>query len=60
MCLIEGVTFNDTSNFRLQIVEHSEAILGDNLLGIQVGNEPDLYVAYAPPFIHHGIHMYLL
>jgi hypothetical protein len=30
------------------------------LLGIQVGNEPDLYVAYAPPFIHHGIHMYLL
>ncbi|KAJ7923331.1 glycoside hydrolase family 79 protein [Mycena leptocephala] len=41
-----GVPFNDTSNFRLQIVEHSEAILGDNLLGIQVGNEPDLYVAH--------------
>ncbi|KAF7344500.1 hypothetical protein MSAN_01931900 [Mycena sanguinolenta] len=38
-----GVPFNDTSDFRFQIVEYSEAILGDNLIGIQVGNEPDLY-----------------
>jgi hypothetical protein len=43
----EGVPFNDTSDFRLQIVEYGEAILGDNLLGVQVGNEPDLYSAYA-------------
>ncbi|KAJ7126148.1 glycoside hydrolase family 79 protein [Mycena epipterygia] len=41
-----GVPFNDTSDFRLQIVEYSEAILGDNLLGVQVGNEPDLYSAH--------------
>lgn len=40
-----GVPFNDTSDFRLEIVEFSEAILGDNLLGVQVGNEPDLYTA---------------
>ncbi|KAJ7731915.1 glycoside hydrolase family 79 protein [Mycena maculata] len=41
-----GVPFNDTSDFRLQIVEYGEAILGDHLLGIQVGNEPDLYAAH--------------
>ncbi|KAJ7461813.1 glycoside hydrolase family 79 protein [Mycena galericulata] len=41
-----GVPFNDTSDFRLQIVEYGEAILGDNLLGIQVANEPDLYAAH--------------
>ncbi|KAJ6514297.1 glycoside hydrolase family 79 protein [Mycena vitilis] len=44
--VIKGVPFNDTSNFRLEIVEYSEAILGDNLLGVQVGNEPDLYPAH--------------
>ena len=38
-----GVPFNDTSNFRLQIVEQGQAILGDYLIGLQVGNEPDLY-----------------
>ncbi|KAJ6612683.1 glycoside hydrolase family 79 protein [Mycena sp. CBHHK59/15] len=41
-----GVPFNDTSDFRFQIVEYGEAVLGDNLLGIQVGNEPDLYAAH--------------
>jgi hypothetical protein len=41
-----GVPFNDTSDFRFQIVEYSEAILGDHLLGVQVGNEPDLYSAH--------------
>ncbi|KAF7360487.1 hypothetical protein MVEN_00779400 [Mycena venus] len=40
------VPFNDTSDFRFQIVEFGEAILGDNLLGVQVGNEPDLYSAH--------------
>lgn len=38
-----GVPFNDTTNLRLGIVEAGEAILGSNLLGFQVGNEPDLY-----------------
>ena len=28
----------------MEIVEHGERIIGDNLLGFQVGNEPDLYL----------------
>jgi hypothetical protein len=40
-----GVPFNDTANLRLQIAEVGEAVLGNNLLGLQVGNEPDLYGA---------------
>lgn len=38
-----GVPFNDTAPFRLDIVKYSTAILGDRLLAIQGGNEPDLY-----------------
>jgi hypothetical protein len=38
-----GVPFNDTNNLRLGIVEQGEAILGDRLIGMQAGNEPDLY-----------------
>lgn len=41
-----GVPFNDTSNFRLGIVEQGEAILGDYLIGLQAGNEPDLYARH--------------
>jgi hypothetical protein len=41
-----GVPFNDTSNFRLAIMEQGQQILGDHLIGLQVGNEPDLYVAH--------------
>ncbi|KAG5647391.1 hypothetical protein DXG03_000461 [Asterophora parasitica] len=40
-----GIPFNDT-NWRLQIAEHSQAILGDNLLGLQGGNEPDYYLSH--------------
>ncbi len=40
-----GIPFNDT-NWRFQIAEKSEAILGDNLLGLQAANEPDLYARY--------------
>ncbi|KAH9851266.1 glycoside hydrolase family 79 protein [Lenzites betulinus] len=38
-----GIPFNDTSDFRFQIAEQGEAILGDMLLGFQAANEPDLY-----------------
>ena len=38
-----GIPMNDTSHLRLQIAEHADAILGGNVLGYQVGNEPDLY-----------------
>ncbi|KDR78254.1 hypothetical protein GALMADRAFT_266767 [Galerina marginata CBS 339.88] len=41
-----GVPFNDTSAFRLDIAEYGQRILGDNLIGLQVGNEPDLYAAH--------------
>jgi len=38
-----GIPFNDTANPRLGIAEYSEQILGQYLLGFQLGNEPDLY-----------------
>lgn len=38
-----GIPFNDTINFRLAIAEQGQAILGDYLIGLQAGNEPDLY-----------------
>lgn len=41
-----GVPFNDSSNWRLEIVEQGQAILGDYLIGIQAGNEPDLYAQH--------------
>jgi len=41
-----GIPLNDTSNLRLGIAEVGQAVLGSNILGFQVGNEPDLYVAH--------------
>ncbi|RPD77295.1 hypothetical protein L226DRAFT_533296 [Lentinus tigrinus ALCF2SS1-7] len=41
-----GIPFNDTSNLRLQIAEVADAVLGDNILAYQLGNEPDLYVSH--------------
>ena len=41
-----GVPLNDTTDLRLEIAEYGQRILGDNLLGLQVGNEPDLYARY--------------
>ncbi|KAL0954363.1 hypothetical protein HGRIS_003354 [Hohenbuehelia grisea] len=41
-----GIPFNDTQNWRLQIAEYGQRILGDNLLGLQAGNEPDLYASH--------------
>jgi hypothetical protein len=38
-----GLPFNDSSNPRLGIAESGEQILGQSLIGVQVGNEPDLY-----------------
>lgn len=40
-----GIPFNDT-NWRLQIAELGENILGDRLLGLQASNEPDLYARF--------------
>ena len=41
-----GIPMNDTSNLRLQIAEVGEQVLGPNLIGLQLGNEPDLYAGY--------------
>ena len=43
-----GIPFNDTAHPRLQIAELGEKIIGKNLLGFQLGNEPDLYVSCVP------------
>ncbi|KAF9474970.1 hypothetical protein BDN70DRAFT_884295 [Pholiota conissans] len=49
-----GIPFNDSVNWRLQIAEEGQTILGDNLLGLQAANEPDFYqkfgrrVTYSP------------
>ncbi|KAF6743283.1 glycoside hydrolase family 79 protein [Ephemerocybe angulata] len=41
-----GLPFNDTSTFHLEMAEYGQSILGDNLLALQAGNEPDLYAAH--------------
>ncbi|KZS86852.1 hypothetical protein SISNIDRAFT_447342 [Sistotremastrum niveocremeum HHB9708] len=38
-----GVPFNDTSNPRTTLAEIAQHVLGDRLVGLQLGNEPDLY-----------------
>ena len=38
-----GVPFNDTVNPRTEIAEIAQSVLGDKLLSLQLGNEPDLY-----------------
>ncbi|KIL60002.1 glycoside hydrolase family 79 protein [Amanita muscaria Koide BX008] len=38
-----GIPFNATNPYRLDIMEKGQTILRDYLLGLQAGNEPDLY-----------------
>ncbi len=38
-----GVPLNDSQNLALDIALWGQQILGDSLLGLQIGNEPDLY-----------------
>ncbi|KAF8816878.1 hypothetical protein BYT27DRAFT_7127069 [Phlegmacium glaucopus] len=54
-----GIPFNDTSNFRLGIAEQGQQILGDRLIGLQVGNEPDLYAAHGHRPATYGPYDYL-
>ncbi|RXW22272.1 hypothetical protein EST38_g3572 [Candolleomyces aberdarensis] len=58
-----GLPFNDTTVFHLDIAEHGQEILGDNLLALQAGNEPDLYgrhgkrpEAYSPSDYNGELH----
>jgi hypothetical protein len=43
---LSGIPFQNTQNWSLQIAEVGQAILGDNLIGLQAGNEPDLYARH--------------
>ena len=43
--MFSGIPF-DVIPFRTQIAELSQSILGDALIGLQGGNEPDLYAPY--------------
>jgi hypothetical protein len=36
-----GIPFNDTTNFRLGIAQLGLSVLGDRLIGLQAGNEPE-------------------
>jgi hypothetical protein len=44
--LCSGVPFFDLSDIKLDIVELGQQYLGDHLIGIEVGNEPDFYVSH--------------
>ena len=39
----------------MQLAELSQAILGDALLGLQGGNEPDLYAPYVTPLLPRSV-----
>ncbi|KAK1225001.1 hypothetical protein PQX77_012070 [Marasmius sp. AFHP31] len=44
-----GIPLDDTNvgvPIRLEVAEYGQQVLGDRLLGLQVGNEPDLYAAH--------------
>ncbi|KAI0027521.1 hypothetical protein K488DRAFT_25110, partial [Vararia minispora EC-137] len=41
-----GIPFYNTTPFDLSIAQEAEAILGDRLLALQAGNEPDLYALH--------------
>ena len=49
---ITGIPFNDT-NWRFQTSEFGQEILGDYLLGLQAGNEPDYYASYVILVLSH-------
>ena len=40
----KGIPWNDTTNWRMDVVKAGQEILGDRILGFQAANEPDLYV----------------
>ncbi|KIL64296.1 glycoside hydrolase family 79 protein, partial [Amanita muscaria Koide BX008] len=38
-----GIPFNNSNPYNLDIVHYGQSILGENLIGLQAGNEPDFY-----------------
>ncbi|KAG6818505.1 hypothetical protein H0H93_004435, partial [Arthromyces matolae] len=52
-----GIPFNDT-NWRLQIAEKAQQILGDRLYGLQAGNEPDYYLSHGHRTAPYDVRQY--
>ena len=47
-----GIPLNETHRFRTRVAEEALTILGDNLLGLQVGDQPDQYaIAGMRPYV---------
>ena len=38
-----GVPFNDPNDPRPELAQFAQNVLGDSLIGLQLGNEPDIY-----------------
>ncbi|KAF8636118.1 hypothetical protein AX17_003821 [Amanita inopinata Kibby_2008] len=53
-----GIPFNDTQNWRLSIASEGQRILGDYLIGLQAGNEPDLYARHHKRPPNYSVHDY--
>ncbi|KJA24885.1 glycoside hydrolase family 79 protein [Hypholoma sublateritium FD-334 SS-4] len=53
-----GIPFNDSTNWRLAIAENAQTIIGDNLLGMQAGNEPDYYASHGIRAVTYGPYDY--
>lgn len=54
-----GIPFNDSVNWRINIVEEGQPILGQNLLGLQAANEPDFYVSFGRRVAPYGVADYV-
>jgi hypothetical protein len=49
-----AIPFNQTIQPRLGIAKYAPSILGDRLLGLQVGAEPDMYASEGlRPYVSH-------
>ncbi|KAG2005628.1 hypothetical protein CC2G_002017 [Coprinopsis cinerea AmutBmut pab1-1] len=54
-----GIPFRDTSEFQLAIAEVGQQVLGSRLIGLQAGNEPDLYARHGHRDESYGPYDYL-
>ncbi|PFH50112.1 glycoside hydrolase family 79 protein [Amanita thiersii Skay4041] len=53
-----GIPFNDTKHWRLDIASEGQRILGDYLIALQAGNEPDLYAQHKKRPPNYNVHDY--
>ncbi|KAF8624038.1 hypothetical protein AX15_006061 [Amanita polypyramis BW_CC] len=53
-----GIPFNSSSPYQLAIAERGQAILGDYLIGLQAGNEPDFYAQFGKRPANYSVYDY--